>query len=162
NGRPLGEQWDDWQQGDLRGLVSKQNGVAIRPRGHAKTSDAGSLIVYQLVCGIGQQDIVSVAADLDQAALFLRDVAGKLARNPKLRSLAKCTENLITITATGSTYRVLASDAASAYGLRLTMLTCDEVAEWMDKGTKLWEALYSGMAKIPGAKTIVISSHGGG
>ena len=161
NGKPLGEQWDDWQREDFEGIISHKNSMLLRPRGHSKTSDCGSLIVWALICGRPGLQIYSAAADQGQAGLLLKDVIDKFQASPLLRPLIKTTANSVTVTATGSTYRTLASDAPSAFGLRPDYLLVDELAEWPASDEKLWHALWSSTGKRRDAKTIVISSPGG-
>jgi Terminase large subunit, ATPase domain len=132
DGRRFGDVIEDWQVQDFRALDDPRHRHAYleRPRGHAKTFDVGTEVVTELVLGPPGARIYAAAADQDQATLLFDDVRGKFARNPLLAPLVKLTRTRLTVTATGSTLIVLASDAPSAYGLRPSLIVVDELAEW--------------------------------
>jgi len=161
NGKPLGDQWDDWQRDDLIGVTGHQNSLLLRPRGHDKTGTAGSVILHALVCGGQGLRAYSVASDQQQANLLLDDVIAKARRNPLLARAIRTTKTSVTVVASDNRYETLASDAPSAFGLRPDMLVADELAEWPSRADGLWVALWSATGKRPHTKTLVISSPGG-
>ncbi len=131
DGTSFGARMEDWQRDDFAALDDPAHRHAFleRPRGHSKTFDIGTEVVTELVLGPPGQRIYAAAADQDQATLLFDDVRGKFARNPLLAPLVKVTRTRLTVTATGSTLIVLASDAPSAYGLRPSLIVVDELAE---------------------------------
>jgi hypothetical protein len=160
DGRPFGEVIDPWQGEDFAALDDPQHQHAYleRPRGHSKTGDLGTEAVTELVLGPSGQRLFCAAADEDQAGLLHADVAGKFQRSPLLAPLVKIIRREITVKATGSTLRVLAADAPSAYGLRPDWIAVDELAEW--RGRPLWDSLWSATGKRARCRMLVISSAG--
>jgi hypothetical protein len=158
DGRPFGEVIEPWQVEDFIGVDSHRNSYLERPRGHSKTGDTGTDIVTDLMLGpTGQRNIAS-AVDRDQAALLLEDVIKKFQRNPLLRPLAKTTRDSITIKATDSQFRVMASDGPSAMGLRFRRAYIDELSEQANR--EMWDALWTATGKYKDCGVHVISTAG--
>jgi hypothetical protein len=149
-----------WQEEDFRALddLAHRHGYLERPRGHSKTGDVGTEAAKELVLGAPGRQLFVAAADEDQAGLLAADVAGKFARSPILAPLVKVSRREITVRATGSTLRVLAGDAPSAYGLRPDWIAADELAEWRSRA--LWDSLWSATGKRPRCRMLVITTPG--
>jgi hypothetical protein len=160
DGQPHGPRMADFQREDFAALDSGKyrHGYFQRPRGHAKTSDAGTEAVTELILGRKGQRLYCVAADEDQAALLFTDVKEKFERTPGLRRVVSITKREITVRSGGSVLRVLNSDAPSAYGLRPDWICCDEMAEWRKRD--LWDSLWTATGKRPRCRVIVISTAG--
>lgn len=158
NGRPFGEFADAWQLEDCREIDQHQHGYLERPRGHDKTGSAGTEVVTDLLLGPANQRIYGAAVDVEQAELLIEDVAQKFARNPLLRGSVKVNKRDIIVPATGSRFRVLTSDAPSAYGLRPDRIVIDELAEWARR--ELWDTLWSATGKRPRCRVLCISVAG--
>jgi hypothetical protein len=72
--------------------------------------------------------------------------------------LITTTRTTVTVKHGGSTLRILAADAPSSYGLRPTMVICDEQAEWRTRA--LWDSLWSASGKRKGCRVVVITTAG--
>lgn len=160
DGRPFGDVMELWQAEDFQALDDPQHRHAYleRPRGHSKTGDLGTEAVTELMLGQRGQQLFCCAADEDQARLLFEDVAGKFRRSSLLASSVRITRSEIIVTATGSRLRVLAADAATAYGLRPDWIATDELAEWRRRD--LWDSLWTATGKRPRCRMLVISSAG--
>ena len=141
DGRPLGEAWDDWQREDFESTLRHPNSIRLRPRGHSKTADCGSEVLYDLVVGPPGLKSYSMGADLDQASLLVDDVVGKAERNPLFRRLLKVTKNVVSNRVTRQSHTGLAADLPSSWGLRVDRLTVDEMAELPPRVEGLWTSL---------------------
>lgn len=158
DGRPFGEVIEPWQVEDFIGSHTHRHSYKERPRGHSKTGDAGTDIATDLMLGpTGQRNIAS-AVDRDQAGLLLEDVIKKFQRNPLLRRLVKTTRDSITIKATDSQFRVMASDGPSAMGLRFRKAYIDELSEQSNR--EMWDAIWTASGKYPDCGVHVISTAG--
>ena len=158
DGRPFGEIIEPWQVVDFIGVDTHRNSYLERPRGHSKTGDTGTDIVTDLMLGpTGQRNIAS-AVDRDQSALLLEDVIKKFQRNKMLRPLVKTTRVSITVKATDSQLRVMASDAPSAMGLRFRRAYIDELSEQSNR--EMWDALWTATGKYADCGVRVISTAG--
>lgn len=160
DGTPFGDQMEPFQTEDFAALDSGQYQHAYleRPRGHAKTFDIGTEAVKELLLGRAGQRLYCAAADEEQARLIFDDVKEKFQRSLVLRNSIVPRSKEIVVRATGSTLRVLASDAPSAYGLRPDWIAIDELAEWRKR--ELWDSLWSATGKRPNCRMLVISSAG--
>ena len=63
---------------------------------------------------------------------------------------------------TGSVLEILSADVHSSYGLLLDFLLIDEITNWHDSGEKLWDALFSTVAKRKSCLCVIISNAGVG
>lgn len=171
DGRRVGEALDadPWIERDLLRPIFERDehgGPAFRlvycelPRGHWKSGAAAAVALAESVL-VPDTDVVIAAVDTEQARIVLEHVDGYTRRNPSLgvQFKAKGDERL---TADGSRIRVIASDAASAYGLGGThsrfRVIADELTAWANED--LWTALASGTGKTRDAATIVLSNAG--
>jgi len=158
DGRPLGDVIEPWQRDDFVALDAHKHGYLERPRGHDKTGCAGTEAVCDLVLGPKGQRIYGCAVDAEQGEILYEDVAQKFLRSPVLRGSAKIGKREIVVPATGSRFRILTSDAPSAYGLRPDRIILDELAEWQRRD--LWDALYTATGKRPNCRVLCISVAG--
>ncbi len=133
-----------------------------RARGAAKTSDSAGVALALLLTSPPGARLYLAAADQDQAGLAHDSIADYLARSPLLQGQLDLQARRVLVTATGATLDVLASDAASSWGLRPTALIVDEFAAWSDTpGPKrFWESLSSAMAKVSDSRLLVVTSAG--
>jgi len=157
DGRRFGDVMSPQQVEDAEGLDQHRHGYIEAGRGYGKTWTASVEVATELITRPGAQ-VYCVAADEDQARLILADAVGIFERAPLLRGLAKSTRTGLTIAATGSKLTVLPSDAPSAFGLRPSLVICDEIAEWPHR--KMWDVMYSSLGKVPGARIICVGTAG--
>jgi hypothetical protein len=158
SGKPFGEVADQWQLDDFAEIDRHRHAFLLRPRGHSKTADAGTEVVADLVLGPRGQRIYGAAVDSEQAEIMFEDVVGKFQRSSLLRNAVKIVKREISVPATGSRFRILTSDAPSAYGLRPDRIIVDELAEWAKRD--LWDSLWSATGKRPGCRILCISTAG--
>lgn len=171
--RRLGESLDPWQRADFAALDPgwqrvaglavvdpAQRGYLERPRGHSKTTDEAVMATWALVASQRQISGVAAAADRDQARL-LRDGIGKLVSlNPWLAEILDVQQYRIINKHTKSVLEILASDAATSYGLTPHFILCDELTHWQNDS--LWVSLFSAAAKRANCMLVVIANAGTG
>jgi hypothetical protein len=165
DGRRLGDVCTDWQLQLLLWALdpdAEPNRIELRPRGGSKTTDvAGMLIVLLILVFAPGTRAYCFAVDRDQARLITDAIAGFVARTPALAGAL--TVNNFTITSrSGSVLEVMASDSASAWGLKPAFAMLDEWCQWPDtqNSRTLWEAITSSMGKVPGARLLCASTAG--
>ncbi len=165
-----GERWGDAatpeQIADAAAIVDLDGGVPYhfltRARGYSKTSDlagiAAAVMLAQLPAG---SNLYALASDRDQGRLITQAMAGFVARTPELRGSMTVTDYKAT-SSSQSTLEVLAADAAGAWGLRPSLVIVDELCQWQStaKPRELWDAVTSAMAKVEGARMVVLTSAG--
>ena len=157
DGRRFRDVYDDWQPGFIEAIDEKPNFYGKTPRGHAKTWTLGTVSAADLVLEKTRQEIFNVAVDFEQAGLLHEDAARTFQENADLRDLVTITKNEIRLKHhPRSIIRTIASDAASAYGLRPTRLNVDEFAEWTKEA--MWYAIYTGLGKGPDPRCRIITS----
>jgi hypothetical protein len=134
-----------------------------RPRGGSKSSDLAAVLLVWLVCiAVSGERGYIAAADKDQSKFAVLDaLGGFVERTPALRGLVTVQTDKI-VAASGATVEVLSADGASAHGLRPSIIVVDEAAQWPStrNGKKMWAALVSSLAKVPGCRFVVLTSAG--
>jgi hypothetical protein len=169
--RLLGEVMDPWQRQDFEALDpgwrrcvgQTTDDVTLRAyleraRGHSKTGDIATSATWALFSAKRRIQGVVAAGDLDQARL-LRDGMAVLVRNNPWIGMALSVQNYRVLNkVTGSVCDVLASDAASNYGLTPDFLICDELTHW--NKPEMWEAMFSSAAKRAACMVLVIANAG--
>jgi phage terminase large subunit-like protein len=103
---------------------------------------------------------VVAAADLDQAKLLRNALEALVRLNPWLAKILEVQAARVINTHTGSEAVILASDAASNYGLLVDFIVCDELTHW--SRPDLWESLFSASAKRANCVLVVITNAGFG
>jgi hypothetical protein len=171
--RYFGACLDDWQRADFSALdpawkrvcgqestAGRQRTYLERPRGHSKTSDLAVMVTWALFASTRRLSGVAAAADRDQAKL-LRDAVDKLvSANPWLRNALEVQNFKVVNHRTGSELAIIASDAASSYGLTPDFVLIDELTHWPIRD--LWDSLISAAAKRSHCLVVVISNAGYG
>jgi hypothetical protein len=167
-----GRTWADvatpWQVGDAQAILEPAVGDPLwhfltRPRGGSKSTDLAAVLLAWLAtqASAGARGYLA-ASDVDQAALVVDAAAGLVQRSPGLRQLVRVDARRFVSLASGAVVEALASDGASAYGLRPAFVVADEIAQW--PGTRnarqVWAALVSAMGKVPGSRLVCLTSAG--
>lgn len=177
DGRRWGEAAESFQWEDARAVLAGSGSSAghrsdrqsalyhylTRGRGGAKTSDLAALSTVAMLAQLPPASrLYALAADRDQGRLLVDSIAGYAARTPELRNALRVDAYRVTATKSGSLLDVLAADAPSAWGLRPSFLVVDELAQWASTPgpRRLWEAVTSAVAKINGARMVILSSAG--
>jgi hypothetical protein len=98
---------------------------------------------------------------VDQGRLIAEAAAGFVARTPALASAVTVDSYKITARS-GSVLEIMAADAASTYGLKPSLVICDEFCQWpgTTNARGVWTAVLTAMGKVPGAKLLCTSTSG--
>jgi phage terminase large subunit-like protein len=133
-----------------------------RPRGGSKTTDGAALVTVALDELPHGARCYAAAADRDQAALLLDAIRGFVARTPALADVLDVSAWRVSSKRSGASLEVLAADSASAYGLLPHIVVVDELSVWPDtpNAAGMWEAISTGLGKVPGARALVIGTAG--
>ncbi len=167
DGRPWGDVAEPFQWADAGAILSADVSAprmhyVTRPRGASKTSDLGGVALAALIEQLPRASrSYAFAADRDQAALLVDSIGGFVSRTG-LRSLVKVDAYKVTNKRTAARLDVMSADDASAWGLRPHLTIVDEYAQWRTTGAprRLWEAIFSGVAKVPGSRLAILTSAG--
>ena len=104
----------------------------------------------------------AAAADREQGRLIIDSIRGFVTATPGLASAVDVQAFRVLVPDRGVMLEVLAADAASAWGLRPAWLTVDELTGWpTSAGARMfYDALTSALPKIPGSRSVTISTAG--
>mgnify|MGYP001583740392 CR=1 FL=1 len=110
------------------------------PRKNAKsTLSAGIALKLLTADGEPGAEVYSAASDKDQARIVFGDACEMVRRSPELSKRCKVYKNAISVPSTGSTYRVLSSEAFTKDGLSAHGIIFDEVHAQPNR--ELWDVL---------------------
>ena len=129
------------------------------PRKNGKTTFAAGLALYASLCDgeLGGQAI-NAAADREQARLCFDVAKGMINNEPILEERCKVYKNSIVIPNTGSSYKVVSSEAYSKHGLNLSYFGADELHAWPDP--ELWDVMTTSMGARRQPLTVVTTTAG--
>lgn len=164
-----GERWgsvaEDWQLADAAAIFDTSGPRwhwLGRPRGGSKSTDMMGVALSWLAseAPAGARGYV-VAVDSDQAALDVDAADGLVGRTPAMGA-AVSVQALKMVGSSGASVEVLSADGASAFGLRPALVVVEELAQWPSTRTyrRLWTAIVSAMAKVPGSRLVILTSAG--
>jgi phage terminase large subunit-like protein len=102
------------------------------------------------------------ACDLDQASLLVDCVSGFANRTDGLAGALTIDNYRVTANHNGAQLRVMAADAASAWGLRGHLFVVDEFTQWPTTPgpRRLWSAILSAVPKVQGCRLVLLSTAG--
>lgn len=166
NGDPWGERATDWQWADARALLNPEppnRHYLTRPRGASKTSDLAGIAIAALLEQLpANARAYAFAADAQQAALLLDAAAGFVGRTPGLAGALSMETYRVVVRSSGASLTVMASDAASAWGLRPSFVVVDEFSRWPETRNprELFRALLTAVPKVRGCRFVIITSAG--
>jgi phage terminase large subunit-like protein len=167
---PSGARWGDsatpLQRDDARSVFSdseQRRHWIGRARGYAKTTDAAAITLAALLTGMvaPEHPAFVAAGDAEQAALLRDSIEGFVNRTDGLGGRVTLGNWRVTM-ANGAQLRVMSADGGSAFGVRPSLLVLDELAQWNDtrSARRLYEALITSLAKIPGSRCVIITTAG--
>lgn len=165
-GRRWGEAAERWQWEDARAILDQtgpRRHFLTRPRGGSKTSDLGAVSIAMLLDQAPRASrSYGFAADKDQAGLLLDSVSGFLERTSEIRGALKVDAWRVMNGRTGATFEIMASDDASAWGLRPFCLIVDEFGYWKTTPgpRRLFRAIYSALPKVRDSRLVILTSAG--
>lgn len=158
----------DWQADIVRNIFGwkRQDGtrryrtvfIAL-PRKNGKTTLAAGLALYALYCDRepGAQ-VVNAAADREQAALCFDAAKGMIMAEDELNSRSDVFRRSVVVPNTGSSYKVLSSEAYSKHGLSVSYAGCDELHAWPDR--ELYDVLVTSMGARRQPLTVITTTAG--
>lgn len=162
DGTSYGATLDEWQREDFATFFDTLNHTWWeRPRGHDKTGGAAAVALTELLFGTPGGRLYFTATDSDQAALAYDSVRGYVNRSPLLSSVLRVLKREIVFDALDSKLEVLPADASGSWGLRPSFVLADELHAWRtQQATEFFEALYSSLGKVKGARMLVTTTAG--
>lgn len=173
----VGPNLDDWQRRDFMhtddmwkfaARVSEykpkhRRAYLERPRGHSKTTDIATMVLWALISAPVKIVGIAAAASEEQAKMILGAAEKIILDNPWLSQIVKIQESRVLNMQSGSECQAVAAKSNVRFGSTPDFVICDELTHWEGKqGKKLWTALFSGIHKVPTATMIVISNAGMG
>lgn len=171
--RLLREVWEGWQWALTSRLVPALEAVAaVRDtpymgprnfwlqmgRGHDKTSLIGRLSSWLLAFSRRPLRAVAAAGDKEQAGLIHEFMQAEARLNPWLNEMLKFS-SWRAEGPQGSRLRVLAADAAGAFGLKEDVVVCDELTHWPKRD--MFNTLVTGMEKRAGQALLIVITNAG-
>jgi phage terminase large subunit-like protein len=166
DGRRWGEAAAPFQHEDAAAVLDlsgPRRHFHTRPRGGSKTTDlAGTGAVVLLEQAPPGSRSYAFPADRDQAGLLLDAVAGFASRTPEIGSALRVDAGRVANMQSGATLQVMASDDASAWGLRPYLTIVDELSQWPTTSgpRRLWRAIFSALPKVSNSRLVCLTSAG--
>lgn len=159
---------DDWQADIVRQIFGWKREDGTRryrtvfialPRKNGKTTLAAGLALYALYCDgeLGAQ-VINAAADREQAALCFDSAKGMVENERELFTRSEVFRRSITVPNTGSSYKVLSSEAFTKHGLSVSYAGCDELHAWPDR--ELYDVLVTSMGARRQPLTVITTTAG--
>ncbi|HZL48667.1 MAG TPA: hypothetical protein VFC30_06600 [Solirubrobacteraceae bacterium] len=164
-GRRWGDACTSWQRETARTMLDPDAPPfrwESRPRSGSKTTDAAALVITLALAQLPPGSFFyGFAVDQDQAEILIKAIAGFTSRTPELGAHVDLANNRVTFS-NRTTFEALAADAASTWGLKPALIVADEVCQWPTtrNAKELWEAMFSSLGKVPGAKLLCITTSG--
>lgn len=146
-----------WKRAD--GTRRYRTAFIAVPRKAGKTTLAAGLALYAAYAdGEPGAQVINAAADREQARLCF-DVAKQMVESePELLARSEVYKNAITIPESGSSYRVLSSEAFTKHGLNCHFIGADELHCW--PGRELWDTLVTSTGARRQPLTVVTTTAG--
>jgi phage terminase large subunit-like protein len=149
-GQPI--QLQDWQRELLRhSFMLDENGLFKHrtiywgmARKNGKSSMAAGVGLWSLFMHDQGGETYSCAATKDQARITFNDARKLIEANPDLSSMTRVYRDAIELPATGSIWRVLASESFGAEGLNASCVIFDEIHALPDRS--MWDVMQLSMA----------------
>lgn len=165
SGRPWGQVAARFQSEDAEAFFSDSGPrwhFLTRPRGGSKTTDlAGMALCWLATEAVPGARGYVFASSKDQAALLLDAASGLVDRTPELKAMIEVQASKL-VARSGATMEVRSAEGGTAFGLRPALIVVDEIAQWEStrSARRLWTAIVSSLAKVPGARFVCLTSAG--
>jgi phage terminase large subunit-like protein len=141
-----------------------RNVVMLLPRGGRKTSLGAGL---GLLHAIGPERVpgglaLFAASDREQARIGFEEAAGICREDPRISGALRFIDyrHRIEHPKSGASLRAISCDAARSHGTTPTFALVDELHAWPKRD--LWDVIRTGLVKVPGALSVVITTAGRG
>ena len=158
----------DWQAEIVRQVFGWKRADGTRryrtvfiavPRKAGKTTLAAGLALYALYAdGEPGAQVINAAADREQAALCFEAAKGMIDAEPELQNRSKLYKRAVVVPDTGSSYKVISSEAYSKHGLSCSYIGADELHAWPDR--ELWDVLTTSTGARRQPLTVVTTTAG--
>ncbi len=165
SGRRWGEVAQPWQRADAEAFLDASSARRFhwwgRPRGAAKTADAGGVASVALLEQLpARSRSYALAGDRDQAALVVDSIAGFAERTPEVGAGLRVGAVRVAAARSGATLTILASDAPTSWGIRPHLVFLDEFGYWPTTAgpKRLWRSIFSALPKVPRSRLVIATS----
>lgn len=158
----------DWQADIVRNIFGWKRSDGTRkyrtvfiavPRKAGKTTLAAGLALYSLFAdGEPGAQVINAAADREQAALCFDTARQMIEAEPELHARSDVFKRAIVTPETGSSYKVISSEAYSKHGLNASYIGADELHAWPDR--ELWDVLNTSTGARRQPLTVVTTTAG--
>lgn len=116
-----------------------------RPRGHSKTGDTATSVMYLLLAAQRPLFGIAAAEDKEQAALVRNAMEDLGHANPWIREFIQFKNWDIVNKANNARLQIISSDTNSSYGLTPDFVLADEFTHWSQQ--KFWSSVFSSFTK---------------
>ncbi len=165
-GEPYGEVWQPFQREFFAAVFAVRPGGAPLHRlcyredrrGESKTTDLAAALLADLVTGPAGHRSFFFAADQDQAGLGQESVENFVSRHVLLQEMLDVQRWTIKHKRTGSTLRIMSSDAPTSFGIRPHKIGFDEFS--LQEDERLWLPTWSAVGKRADAQMLITSMAG--
>jgi phage terminase large subunit-like protein len=146
--------------GTLKGPLRQYRTSYVEvPRKNAKSTLGSAIALYLLLCDDEPgAEIVSAAADRDQAAVVFDIARSMVEASPTLKQHCVIYRREIVVPSTGSRYKAISAEAYSKHGLNLHGAIIDEVHAHPNR--ELWDVLATSMGARRQPLTFAITTAG--
>lgn len=164
---------DSWQERIVRRIYGPAHADGRRqvrtvfmllPRGNRKTSLGAGLALLHTIGPerVAGGQVISAAADRKQARIAYEEALGIIREEPRISAAVRLLDyrNRVSHPKSGAVYEAISCDASTQHGRTPTFVLADELHAW--KKRDLWEALRTGLVKVPGALQVIITTAGRG
>ena len=158
----------DWQADIVRNIFGwkRQDGTRRYrtvflglPRKMGKTTLAAGLALYALYCdGEPGAQVINAAADREQAALCFDSAKQMIEAESELMDRSQVYRRSVIVPMTGSSYKVLSSEAFTKHGLSVSYAGMDELHAWPDR--ELYDVLVTSMGARRQPLTVITTTAG--
>ena len=149
---------------DANGDRIVKTAFILLPRGNRKTAFGAGLALLHTIGPEKRPEgqVVSAAADRDQARVAFDDAWAIVEMEPRLKAVVDVVDsrNWIDHVRTGARYRAISADAKKHHGGTPNFVLADELHAWPKRA--LWDVLRTGLTKEPGGLMMVITTAGRG
>jgi phage terminase large subunit-like protein len=116
------------------GLRQYRTCYCTMPRKNGKSTLGAAIALYMLYADDEPgAEIISAAADTDQAAIVFDVAKSMVEASPALRDMTQIYRRELVIPPTGSRYRVISAEAGTKHGMNLSCAICDELHVWTSR-----------------------------
>ncbi|MBX9877621.1 MAG: hypothetical protein K2Y22_04115 [Candidatus Obscuribacterales bacterium] len=157
-----------WQEDLLRELFGWKRADGTRryrtlyleiPRKNGKSTLAAAIAVYLLFCDAPVRgQIISAAADTDQAKIIFDTAKAMIEASPKLKKRCWIFKKYIKVKKTGAIYKVVSADARTKHGTKPHGILFDELH--VQKTRSLYDALRTGRGTLKQPLEILLTTAG--